>query len=258
MVYETKVIDKEAGIIRVTFSDERWYSKGIGEKVVWIPSTTWICGYYPKGVPYFKWLASKGWDESIAIMEAAGEHGTYVHKGSEMLMNGSTLRFDTIVDDRQLTTEEYAACLSFMKWFHKHSPQVLKVEFTVFGHDDTHAGTVDLICIINGTIWIIDFKTGQYVWPSHEIQLSAYKHTVEVDEIVKKYKLPVRLGILQLGYKKNKDHFKFMAVEDKWELFLAARQIWANECAGISPLVREYPLELKLNLGGKSDESAKD
>ena len=50
-----------------------------------------------------------------------------------------------------------------------------------------------------------------------------------------------------MGYRLNKKQkFKFTEVPDKFRLFLAAREIWKNETAGIAPLQREYPLSLAL------------
>lgn len=238
MQYERRVVNKEKGIVQITTEDERWYVKPVDGKLIYVPSTTWVAGYYPKGIAYHKWLASKGWDESIALMEAAGEKGTYTHKACEMLLNGSVVRFDTIIDDRQLTTEEYANVMSFVQWYRDTKPKTVKTEFNVFAPDDTHAGTIDYLCEIKGEPWIIDFKTSSSVWPSHIIQLAAYRIALNID---------CKLGILQLGYKYNKiKKYKLTEVDFKPKLWWAAYEIWQDECSNISPLQRDYPLELTL------------
>jgi hypothetical protein len=244
MQFERKVIDKEKGIVQITTEDERWYSMPFEDKVIYLPSTTWICQYYPRGIAYFKWLASKGWDEAEALKEAAGEKGTYTHKACEMLLDGSVVRFDTVVDDRQLTTEEYANVMSFVAWFNEAKPKSIKTEFTVFAPGNTHAGTIDYICEINGETWVIDFKTSASIWPSHIIQLTAYRIALDIE---------CKLGILQLGYKYNKNKkYKLTEVPFKPDLWKAAYTIWEDECKGIVPLQRDYPLELSLNLGGSN------
>jgi hypothetical protein len=54
------------------------------------------------------------------------------------------------------------------------------------------------------------------------------------------------LGILQVGYKRNKNGFKFTEVEDQYPLFLATREIWKKETSGQRPLQKDYPLEISL------------
>ena len=57
---------------------------------------------------------------------------------------------------------------------------------------------------------------------------------------------PIHLGILQVGYRRNKAGWKLTPVEDQFPLFLAAKQIWQKECEGVAPLRRDYPLSVSL------------
>lgn len=239
MQHETRIVDAEKGIIQITTEDERFYAKTVNGKTIYIPSVTWICDYYPKGIAFYKWLANTGWDEAQALKEAGGERGTYAHNACEMLLNGSTINYNTIVNDRELTTEEYVCVISFVDWFSSTKPIVEQCELTVFSPDDRYAGTVDLICIIKGERWIVDMKTSASIWPSSILQVSAYKHACKgIDKI----------GILQLGYKRNKNKYKFTEVPDQFDLFNAAYLIWESEMKDVQPFQRDYPLELKLNL----------
>ena len=54
------------------------------------------------------------------------------------------------------------------------------------------------------------------------------------------------LGILQVGYRRNKAGWKLTEVEDQFPLFLAAKQIWAKECEGVEPFKKDYPLSITL------------
>jgi hypothetical protein len=47
---------------------------------------------------------------------------------------------------------------------------------------------------------------------------------------------------LQVGYRRNKAGYKWNEIEDKFPLFLAARQIWASETEGEAPKKRDYPI----------------
>ncbi len=254
MKIERKVINEEKKIVQITTEDERWYSRLKGEQLIYIPSVTWICDYYPKGIAFYKWLSQRSWDESESLKQAAAEKGSKIHQACESLMDGITIKIDSKFINHEtdlqeeLSTEEYEAVMSFVAWFNLFKPEVVKKEFTVFDPQDRFAGTVDLVCKDKGELWLIDFKTGQNIWPSYELQVSAYKHALGGE---------MNLGILQLGYRRNKDKFKFTPVEDKFDLFLVAREIWANECSNIQPLQKDYPLELTLNKEVKNGISTK-
>ena len=67
-----KTVNEEKKIVQITVEDERWYSKPNPEKeeeLIYVPSVTWIASYYPKGERFYKWLASKGWDEAEALTD---------------------------------------------------------------------------------------------------------------------------------------------------------------------------------------------
>ena len=249
MKKEIRTIDKEKGIVQITTYDERWYAKTFDNPTTglpdyqFVPSVTWIAGHYPKGIAFYKWLADKGWDEAEAIKHAAGDKGSKIHLAIDFLLNGNTVAMDakfpnkSTGQDEDLSVEEYAAILSFAEWYNEVKPEILASEYVVWG--DGYAGTVDLKCKIDGKVYIVDFKSSQYIWPEYELQLSAYK---QADKGVD------ALAILQVGYKRNKKAFKFTEIEDKFPLFLAAKQIWANETASQSPLQKDYPISVTLPL----------
>lgn len=262
MKKEIQVVDKEKGILRVTTIDERWYARdkvnpetGLPE-YEFVPSVTWICEHYPKGTAFYKWLASKGWDEAEAIKNAAGDKGSRVHYAIRDLIEGKTVSIDSKYktssdeEEKELSLEEYECVMAFEAWHKETKPEFLGCEFIVWG--DGYAGTVDLLCKIDGQSYLVDFKTSQYVWPSHELQVSAYKRAWEEAS-----GLPgtddLKLAILQVGYKLNKKRYKFTEVEDQYNEFLAAKTIWAKEQKGVEPKQREYPLRVKLDLQEKKE-----
>lgn len=252
------LVDEERGIVQVTTDDERFYIREGKDLTtglpthIYLPSVTWIAGYAPKGIGFYKWLADKGWDEAEAIKKERGKYGSVVHKAVEQMLNGEEVRMDSqFVDPNtkelcMLTVEEYDAVCSFKLWWDdlnsEHDVEVVEVEYTIWNEKEGFAGTIDLILKVDGEIWIIDLKTSQNVWLSHQIQVSAYAHSVSFDD------LNVKLAILQLGYKKNKAGFKFNEFEDKWTKFLAAREFWLEEHDGSKPFQKDYPLAISLNL----------
>lgn len=257
-----KEIDEKLGIVQVTIADERWYLKSIENPVTgipeWIgkPSVTWIAGCYPKGIGYYKWLAEHGWDEAEAIKVAAGEKGSKVHKAIEDIIHGNEVRIDskylnpTTGYEDELTLEECDAILPFVTWFKEVKPETIAVEKTVFSETHNYAGTVDYLCKIGEEYWIIDFKTSQQVFKSHEIQISAYKKALESGEnpvFFDGKQLDVsnlKMAILQVGYRKNRAGYKVTPIEDQFDLFLTAQKIWKEEHEGETPNKKDYPIVL--------------
>lgn len=261
MKKEIREADPKRGIIQVTIADERWYLKQQPNPVtdipeyIGVPSVTWITQSYPKGIAYFKWLADKGWDESEAIKTAAGEKGSKVHLAIEAILRGEEVRIDSCFmnkntgKEEELTLEESDCILSFVRWFNEAKPEVIASERTVFSTEHGYAGTIDFIAKIGEEYWIIDFKTSQQVWPSHELQLAAYKNALRYKEncpeaIMHIAPSEMKLAVLQVGYRKNKNGYKWNEIEDRFNLFLAAKEIWQYEHSGEQPTKKDYPVVL--------------
>lgn len=239
MKIQIRKVDDAKGIVQITTTDERWYQKG----ETFVPSVTWISGFYPKGVQFYKWLADKGWDEAEAIKHAAGDKGSKVHKAIEDILKGGEIKIDarylnpSTEQLGELTPQEYECLMSFVDWLSQTNPEVISTEYNVWNDQEGYAGTVDMKLRIDGEIWIVDIKTSLNIWPEYELQLSAYRHA---DPEVQ------RTAILQVGYTRNKNQkFKFTEIEDRFELFLSAKKIWAYETEGQRPLQKDYPLSLK-------------
>lgn len=257
MKKDIRIVDHDRGIVSVTLIDERWYARPTTDVETglpayeYVPSVTWICQHYPKGIGYYKWLAGRGWDEAEAIKVAAGEKGSKVHQAVAELLQGRAVRMDSefLVDGvaSPLTVEEWECVRSFAAWWWSlPEPEALAVELPVWGQG--YAGTVDLLARWGGEVWLIDLKTSQDVWPSHEIQVTAYRDALPsaLCPPLPGGRDALGLGILQLGYRRNQAGYKFTEVEYQPELFAAARTIWAKETAGQRPVRRDYPLEIDL------------
>ena len=235
------------GIVQITVASERWYSKKVDGKDIFVPSVTWIAGKYPKGVQFYKWLAQKGWDEAEAIKQAAGDKGSKVHNALEDLLKGAVISMEakytnnTTGEPEELTLEEYECLLAFQDFYNEAKPKTLNTEFVTFSEQYNYAGTIDWLCEINGETWLIDFKTSQSIWTEYELQLSAYKKSLEAAG----YQID-KVAILQLRYKLNKKHWKLTEIPDKFDLFLHARAIWEEEHGNEKPKVKDYPLTIKL------------
>ncbi|HEC30466.1 MAG TPA: hypothetical protein ENI66_00430 [Candidatus Yonathbacteria bacterium] len=259
MKKEIKEVDEKRKIVRITTADERWYLKEIENKeglpeYKAVPSVTWICDSYPKGIGFYKWLADKGWDEAQAIKESAGGRGSKVHNAISAIICGEEVRIDSEFSDSkgkvsELTGEEIDAVLSFINWNNKVKPRWIAWDQVIFSSIHNFAGTFDAIAEIDGVFWLIDFKTSQQVWASHHLQVSSYREAIMNGENkIEGIDGDLKLAVLQVGYRLNKNNWKWTEIENKFELFKAAQLIWKNERAteksmkGFSQ--KEYPIIL--------------
>jgi len=254
MKKEIKEVDRERGIVRITTLDERWYAKpGLDKETglptyKFLPSSTWIASYYPKGIGFYKWLASKGWDEAEAIKISAGNRGSKVHQVCEDIERGAKIKINSQYMNsmgllEELTSEEIECIIAFCDWLDNTRPQVLASEKIVFGNG--YAGTLDRIYKIGGQVWIVDIKTSQEIWQEQIIQVSSYSHNAEISGLLPEEWAKRKLAILQLGYRRNKKGWKFTEIEDKFHLFQMAYAIWQNENPDAKPKQRDYPLILQ-------------
>lgn len=270
-----KEVDEKRGIHQVTIADERWYlksvtaSNGIPEYKA-VPSVTWIAQSYPKGIGFYKWLAEKGWDEAEAIKTQAGDKGTKVHLAIDNILKGIEVRIDskfhnkTLDREEDLSLEECDAILSFLSWKKEMEKEYIletvRIEEVVFSDTHNYAGSIDWIVKMTHretkeyTYWIIDFKTSQQIWTSQELQISAYKQTIENGEnhiIFNEKNIDVtklKMGILQLGYRRMKAGYKFTEIEDQFDMFLTAKKIWKKEHGDEKPTKKDYPIILSPGL----------
>ena len=257
------------GLVQVTIADERWYLRTVPDPVTglptvheFVPSVTWISSFYPKGLGFYRWLANTGWDEAQAIKSAAGDKGSRVHRAIVDLIDGQSVSMEAKYagsdgQEAALSLEEYECLLAFARWWAAMKPHTLARELTIFNDQHGYAGTLDWIGLLESPPkglpsgpWILDWKTSAEVWPEHELQVSAYGQADVLKDILADANLPVlalQLGILQVGYRRNKAGWKLTPVDDQFDLFLAAQRIWKKQTEGVEVFKRDYPLAVSLD-----------
>ena len=253
MKHEVRTVDN--GWLQITGEDERFYARSIStegteenRRMEYVPSVTWIAGQYPKDERFTSWVGRVGNEAAREAKEAGGEKGSKTHQAISALLKGGTINFQTSTFENRdgqpedLNAKEVGCVWWFVQWFKATRPEVIAFDFTVWSDKYRYAGTVDLYCRINGIPWIVDFKVSPNVYPSYEIQVSAYKFA-DV-----RFPKNTRLAILQLGYEKNRvQKYKFTRVKDQFTLFMAAYRIWKKEHGDTKPYQREYPVEISLS-----------
>jgi hypothetical protein len=156
---------------RVHFLDERFYE--VGDNVFY-PSVTTILGEYPKGTPFETWLKDVG-HGAKAIADRAAESGTKVHDAAEKLMHGEEILWD----DKHYDFNEWNGVLRFVDFATRFNPQAEAVEVTTISRKHKYAGTLDLVCVIDDTRWLLDIKFGNALYDTYYFQLAAYKQSWE-------------------------------------------------------------------------------
>lgn len=266
---EIRRVDLERGILQCTTVGERWYYRPVKDPVTGLessfefrPSVTFIVGHYPKGPQFETWLKKNG-EESDRIKAIAGEHGYKEHGAIAKLNAGEPVNIDqeflnpTTGKFEQLDTEEWSGVCSYVDWWHTEGKQkyrILDCEFVTWpdaaklatetGLAEAcfkFAGTVDIKAerIEDGKIGIIDIKRSKDIYPSHEMQVNAYRMSEGAEW----------QAILQINYKRTKTRkWKFTDIEDKFTLFRATMAIWQEETNNAGPLQRDFPLVLSLDV----------
>lgn len=104
----------------------------------------------------------------FAERDAAARRGTEVHALGEQLVHGQQVE---VPDELTGHVDAYVRFLD--QW----QPEPILTEVTVYHTQYEYAGTLDLVCKMNGATWLLDLKTGRSgVYGETALQLSAYRY----------------------------------------------------------------------------------
>jgi hypothetical protein len=108
--------------------------------------------------------------------------------------------------------------LRFVDFWETYNPRLIEAEVHLFSDELKVAGTCDMLCEIDGKLWLIDFKTSNHVQPTYQLQTAVYGQCYkecfgkEVDNY----------GILWLKSTKRKANKEKMQGKG-WEMVLPTR-----------------------------------
>lgn len=194
----------------------------------------------PFGLKQF--LLNNTAESAEEIKTTAGDFGSKLHSAYEQLLNGIELN----LKEDYPKTKEKKHLISFYEWFLGFEPTKVQTEQTVASLTYKYAGTLDLFCVKDGETWIIDFKTSNGIYWSHELQLTAYKqafeemHGIKIDHV----------AILRTG-SKHKAGYEFKEITRSFDDFLNTYKIYLSLNGGAipePPLINVYPDTLKLEI----------
>ena len=198
---------------QITLPDSRYYQRN-GE---YYPSITYVLSYYPKGKFFEDWLKKVGYNADY-IVKKAGEEGTQVHEMIEDYLNEKELNFLNTSHQPQYNPNVWQMFLKFVEWWEEFTPTLIETEVHLFSDKLKVAGTCDLVCEIDGELWVIDFKTSNTLQTTYDLQASIYGKCYE-ECFGKKVN---RYGILWLKSSKRKSAKDKMQGKG-WEVYESKR-----------------------------------
>lgn len=203
---------------QITLPDSRYYQRN----GAYYPSITHVLGTYPKGKFFEDWLKKVGYSADYIVKKSA-EEGTQVHEMIESYLGGEELNFLNDYGYPQFTPKVWQMFLKFVDWWEEYNPTLLKAEVHLFSDELKVAGTCDLVCEIDGEIWIIDFKTSNHLQTTYDLQAAIYGKCYEECFGIR----PDRFGILWL--KSNKRKAAKGKMQGKgWEMHESSRSYEEN------------------------------
>jgi hypothetical protein len=241
---------------QINILDERFYVSAKDEDVYYPGVTTVLEAYY-KGYGFYEWLKSVG-SNADEILKKAGDDGTTVHDMIDMYHKGMEINWADEHGNSLYSLEIWRMFVKFIDFFTEFKPESIVNEFKFASDKLKYGGTIDLIAKINGEIWLIDYKTSNYIHKTHELQLAAY--AVAWNDLNPQYTIE-RTGILWLkattrgldktGKKIQGEGWQLKEFDrhytDAYKLFEHTYAIWNEENPNYKPKNLVYPARFKLN-----------
>lgn len=243
---------------QVTTRDGRYYEFD-GQK---FPSVTTILGKAlakPGLVPWASKMVAEGairdydyWtglsdDEAVGYLaglpnarrNSSANLGSIIHAAAESYSLGVPL-------SKPVSAEAEPYLVGFNQFITDWKPKFLLTEQAVFNRTYRYAGTLDSLVRIGRTVWVLDTKTGNRVYPEVALQLAAYANAEFIgrDGGVEEPMPPAKKGgVLHLtpeGY-----HFLPVRIDQEvFDTFLSAIDMF-NWSWGLSGAVIQPALKVK-------------
>ena len=235
---------------QITLPDGRYYQRN-GE---YYPSVTYVLSCYPKGKYFEDWLKKVGYSADY-IVKKASEEGTQVHEMIEAYLNGEELKF-LEHGIPMYASNVWQMFLRFVDWWEEYKPTLIEAEVHLFSDELKIAGTCDLVCEINGELWVVDFKTSNHLQTTYDLQTAIYSKCFE-ECFGKKVD---RTGVLWLKSSKRKAAKGKMqgkgwemyesqrTQEENLDIFKTVKRLFDLENPTHKPIFTEFRTQVKRKL----------
>jgi len=139
-----------------------------------VPGATTITGMLDKGNALIHWAWKLGCD-GIDYRKFADDKaaiGTLAHDMIVSHLTGEETDFSDYSKNQIDQAEN--SCLSYYEWEKGKEISVLFAEKPLVSEEYKYGGTADIVAVIDGTLTLLDLKTGSAIYPEMAIQLAAY------------------------------------------------------------------------------------
>lgn len=226
--------------------DEYGYSVGV---------TTILSETLPTPIGLKEWYKLQDKYTIEKVFKEAQEQGTTTHNFIEQL----NLAQEVDLSQESLETKKQVS--SYIDWVRNWNPEKMQTEQVIFYLDKNmqFAGTVDIICMIDGKRVLVDIKTSNQVGLSAFLQVEAYAKAYEASYGEKiDQTLILQLGTSHktlntrkpiMGKPSNGVGWKIHDHNKTWNDFTLTYQMWQMLHDGEypePPKVVEYPDKMKL------------
>lgn len=152
--------------------------------------------------------------------EDAGTKGTDVHAEIEAIVNAAINNEGYILLD---TTSETKQVQNFIDWAIANNVKFLASEKNVYSTELWCGGIADIVCMIDGKLYVGDVKTSSVIYPENYLQVSAYAYMLQEMGLYEKFD-----GVIILNCKKDgKFEYKFnYDLEENFQAFLGFYKGW--------------------------------
>lgn len=213
----------------VLMSKNRTHTKYVDDMYQPLPSVTTILSIISKpALVHSAWkLGTQGIDYKKHWGQKA-DIGTLTHSMILAHLN------DKQSDTRQYSPEDVDQAencfLKYLEWEKRNPFEIVLCENPMVSLKHRYGGTPDLVCKLNGKNTLIDFKSGNDIYPEMAYQLAAY------DTMLMENDVPVEQWmILRIGRDETEgfEVKQFTDIEPYWFVFEAALKLhWAIEKTG--------------------------
>jgi len=185
-----------------------WAAKSVAEYVL----------DHPEGVEA---LRTMGRNSAVAALkqvpwtkrDEAAVRGTAVHELAERIAHGEEVDVpDHLIDPVQ----------GYVRWLDEWQPEVIWTERPVGNRQWWYAGTPDIVCRIDGQVWLLDWKSSRGVFGEYGIQIASYGHAeFFVDDEGNEQPMPVieRYGVVHIEPNES-TLYELTEPEAAWKDFL--------------------------------------
>lgn len=253
-VYESEMTAGEAVKMVEYFDEHHYWIEMIQE---WFPSvTSKLHSVLSKGIGFEQWLRDTG-NESKRIAKDASVSGSKIHDAINKIILGQSVNME---EYEKFDKKEWKKLSNWIDWVSHYNIKFLATEITVWSEKYKVAGTLDAICIIDGEVWVLDWKTGNNIYDDAYYQVACYFDMY--NEMIDKGIFPdmpkaTRAGIVHLGSTNRTFPKKGLTapgigvkevdIVESIRVYERVNDIWGVKNKSYKPPQLEYNYELKID-----------